>query len=343
MATTKVLNDPTVHYRTATGWLDATNGVFTPNLGFPNAATVGVAAIPGWTPTTTIETEAGFIDFVEAGAVVEDIRFVDTSVVIRAPNITFNRCEFVGQTTLNDYGGHIANGLVYNDCTWRYDPPGYGPGGVVLGAGAVQGAGYTLQRCAIIDAAEGIRTGGTLYDLLDPTHPLGYTVRIYNTYCQISGPQPCSAEQGVDYHGDAFQSVDTGLPGGGCPIRIRNSTLISHDQRTTTQPPESVVPECGATSCMILHRYHNGFMDVDGVVLSGAGISLDLQNTDGSFRNVYIRDDSWAYHPVESVDWSEVVEETWDVVTCTLDADLQPDVIMHRVPYGYNGETLPGP
>ena len=329
------IENPKVQYRVAGGWVNALTGDTTPVPGFPTVSSVGVeAAAPGWEPVTVIEDQpGGFIEIGEEGAVVEDFRFIDTTVIARAPHITFRRCEFVSNTLNNHVGGPtLYNGMVVEDCTFRNEPNGVTTGGV--GNAAVSVAGMTLRRCLFNRVTEGIRTGGTTWALADGDDPLGYTVRIYDCYVGITGPDPCI---GIDYHGDCVQSSDTGLPGGGTPLRIRRCHFdsLDRDKDPDADPPE-VSPLCGGNSCITTAFGHSQPWDIDGLILSGSGIGMYLRSG-GDIRNTYFVDDSFVFGPLTASDDDWELVTTWQGYGCTLDGAGQVDEITGTIPFGYPG------
>jgi hypothetical protein len=321
------VENPQVQYRVEGGWANALTGEITPILGFPTDTTVGVDAIDGWEPSEIIEDEAGYVYLMEADAVYTDIRWLDTQVIVRAPRVTLRRCEVLGGAVFNEYSNHIANGFLFEDSTIRYTPPGRG----IVNSSAIGSAGFTTRRASILDVNEGFRTGGSEQvgcDLLDPDDPLGYTVRILDTYARITGPTPCD----FDYHGDVWQCSDSGNPGGGVPCKIRNSRFRSIDQ----------VGDCAGTSCMISGAGHSLPLDIDGLIMGGAGYSF-YYYVGGSIRNVYFEEDS----PI--LNYMTTDQATWDITTAwenvkvaILDEDGQPTTITGTIPFEWDG-TVPDP
>lgn len=309
---------------------------------FPMPDTVGVyAAAPGWEPETVIDESAGdgFIEFTEADAVIEDTRFVETAVIARAPRITFRRCEIISHHLDNHIGGPtLYNGMVLEDCTFRNDPDGFTAGGA--GNAAISTAGMTLCRCSFDRVTEGIRTGGTEWTLADPSHPLGYGVEVHDCYVGITGPFPCS---GFDYHGDCLQTSDTGLPGGGTPLLVRNCHFNSLD-RYKDDPGEDP-PQCSGNACINDEFGHTQPPDIDRLLMFGSGIQYYCR-AGGDHRNMYFVQDSWQVGPllVEGApDWALV--GVWEnIYTCTIDSNGQPATLVHSIPRGWNGiDPLPPP
>jgi hypothetical protein len=300
---------------------------------FPTADTVGVDAIPGWTPDTTITP--GEVYFINTeGALFEDTRFVDCFIVIQQPHVTFRRCEIVGGAMLNYEGGStLANDVLFEDSTIRYTPAGHsplGPGPTAFGCIA----GSTLRRSALIDVNEGVRTGGSgggTISLLDPDVPNAWDVNIIDSYIRLHGPTPYDA--GVDWHGDCWEPGDTGLPGGGVRTVIRNSVFWCDDD-----------PPLVASSCMTTGFGHMLPFDINGLILSGGGYSF-YNRSGGDYRNMYFNDGSWTFGPIVTDDplgWSRVT--TWEnVKVCTIDGAGQPDTIIGSIPLGWEGGAYDPP
>jgi hypothetical protein len=322
--------DPKIKYRTPTGWLDALTGEFTP-VAFPRAtawnddglgiaANVGVDGIPGWTPAITIEDDTLICS--TEGAVVEDVRVINGGIRVDAPNVTIRRCEIINGSFFNDYGAVIGNGVLYEDCTTRADPPG-----ALLGLNTPWStAGYTCNRCAILLNGEGWHTGNSGTPLADPDHPDGYTVRLYNCYAEIISQEGCGIVS--DYHGDVLQAYDGG--GGGVPLVIRNCTL-----RADPVP----IPDCHASAHLGMGVTQAGPADIDGVFMHGASAVPLHADCGGKFRNIYITEDCVDIFAV-AIDvyyWS--ITTVWDrVVLCDgITADGQPGPPTASVPYGWPG------
>jgi hypothetical protein len=333
---TNVYN-PLVKYRTAEGWFDVATATTT-TVEFPTATNVGVDAIEGWIPTTTIGSpEAGeLVQFSETGGVLQDTRIYG-ALMITAAHVTVRRCEVIGGVLSNGYGNTIGNDLLVEDCTVKLDPPGVPQQGgeFTSGYSAIGDTGMLVRRTAILDHIEGFRLGGSTMPLRDPAYTTdAHLTRMYNCYVRITGPHPCSPIQGLDYHGDGLQAFDDGHAGVG--LKVRNSTIISVDQWTTDQTPGVGDPGCGGTSCMICGTTQAQPFDIDGLLMSGAGYCYECNNG-GILKNLYIVDGSWVYHPLSIDRWDLVDEATWSGYICDLDVDGQPSTIVGSIPYGYPG------
>jgi hypothetical protein len=310
------VTDPKVKYRTATGWLDPLTGE-TSVIRYPTINTVGVNAIPGWTPTVTITDDNYRI--IEPGAVVEDLHVINGSILVFAPHVTLRRCRIDNGAIINSDGPVVNNGLLIEDCTIESTPPSH----EIPSNSCIIIAGYTVRRTACINVNEGYSTGGTAFTLADPTDPNGYAVRMYDSITVIHAPGagPCP-----DYHGDGIQTVDIGGTGG-TPLIIRNSVIKSID----------FLPDCGGSSCMDAFYGQSQPPDIDRLLLSGAAASY-RGSAGGSIRNMVIENDKWAFFPVsiEEERWAGVTH--WDCVLCDgIDVDGQPGPLVARVPFGYPG------
>lgn len=317
-----IVNDPKVSYRTAGGWIDALSGVFTPDLGFPTATTVGVDAIPGWTPTATVVDDN--VTVTEAGAVVEDLRIVNGVLIVRAPHVTVRRCETINGGFTNDYGLTVYNDCTFEDCTARATPPGLG---TPLNA-AWGNAGYTCRRCAVIDTNEGWHTGASAasgFTLADPTDPKQFKVRLYDCFARITGPPDCS-ELGIDYHGDVLQCFDGS--NGGVPLVIRNCAFYSNDD----------LPDCGASAILGCGYPQSQPIDLDGCIMYGAAISYH-NDCGGKVRNLYIVEDAAVFFGlgVDDAGWTRHDPDNWSAWNVTLTPDGQIASKVASYPFGYPG------
>lgn len=309
---------------------------------FPMPDTVGVyAAAPGWEPETTIDESAGdgFVQYTTEDEVIEDTRFVNTAVIVKATHVTFRRCEIISNVLQNHDGGPtLYNGMVLEDCTFRNDPDGVTTGGI--GNAAVSLGGMTLTRCSFDRVTEGVRVGGTNWTLADPADPNGYQVRIHDCYIGITGPNPCDE---FDYHGDCMQSSNPGVGVDGVPVEIRNVHFNSLD-RYKIAPGEDP-PGCGGNSCMTGAVGEYEPLDVDRALMYGSGIQF-YNRSGGIFRNLYFVQDSWQVGPLlveNEAQWDSIT--TWeDIYTCTIDSNGQPATLVHSIPRGWNGsDPLPPP
>jgi hypothetical protein len=348
-----VIEDPKIHYRTATGWVDALSGAFKP-VAFPTALTTGVyAADPTWTPTFEISNDNFTI--IEPGAVVEDFRVTNGVVIIQAPHVTIRRAEIVNGTIVNEYGGIIYNGLTIEDVTMRCTPPGKWM--QTIHNTAILTAGYTCRRVLIYDTNEGVHFGGSALPLADPSDPLGRTVRLYDCFTNIIGPVsaitgiycmyddqmvaddifsgPHSVGDWVDWHGDTCQAEDDGH--GGVPLKVRNCSFMSRDHQARPTDPHHDYG-CGASAIWYTRPTQAAPPDVDGLMVSGAGYSIH-NGCGGDWRNVYVEKDAYYYGPIETEPETWASVGIWDnICVATFNHTTgQPDTIFGRIPRGYPG------
>ena len=312
------VNNPKISYRTADGWLDALTGELSV-IRFPTVDTVGINAIPGWTPTTTITDEN--LRITGAGTVIEDVLVTNGSILAFAPNVTIRRCKVINGGIYNYDAPAINNGMLVEDCTIQMIPPA----NVIPLNVCVSMAGFTLRRVAIIDVMEGIQIGGTAGPLTDPTHPDGYAVRLYDCFFRGQVPFPESGdptEPCYGYHGDLMQPLDFGGTGG-TEFIVRNCTVWSNERN----------PYCGFSSLFDAYYGHCRPVDIDGLMMSG-GAGCYRGGAGGSVKNMFLHQDSWNFYPVAITDEAWERYTYWDCVTFDeLDEDGQPLNILARVPY----------
>lgn len=303
--------------------------------GFPTATSVGIDAIEGWEPTTTIEDPDGAMYIDEEGALYEDVEFINTDMIVRAPHVTFRRCNLICSALFNseatsDYIGIVGNDLLFEDSTIRFTPPGdyrpKSPGGSMIGT-----AGMRVNRSSILDVNEAFRISGSQWDLVDPDDPLGHDIHITDTYVRLATPDPFPP--GFDWHGDCFQAFDTGVPGDGVHCVVRNSVFNA-----------GMEPGLPSNSAIITGVGHLKDFDIDGLIMSGGSYTL-YHRVGGDYRNVFFVDGTPAFGAIVCD-----VPAAWDLCTtwesialCTLDGAGQPDEIIGYFPLGYDGGPLDPP
>lgn len=252
-----------------------------PGTGFPTRATAGVPA--GWSPARSVTG-----DFVisTAGAVVEDLRVTNGTLIVNAPNVTLRRVEILGGGINNFQGSTCHNGLVIEDSTLTRSPGQRTSGDWP----AVGTGGYTARNVKIDGLPEGFRVGGR--------GDCGPVV-IENSFGSVSSPDICN-----DWHGDGLQGYD------GPALTIRNSVL------------EMLMrPDCGGTAAFFYPLSQgNTSVVIDGLIVSGGGYPFRL-GMSGPVRNLNIVSNSWVYGPID-VKCSVVTE--WSAQIVTLDANGQP-------------------
>jgi hypothetical protein len=134
----------------------------------------------GWQPT---QTHSGNYIVTTPGAVIENLRVVDGTLQVRAPNVTIRRVQVVNGAILTQYG--CQSGLLIEDTS------------VVRGGAnnfrdvAIGVSGYTARRVLIDAYGEGFRVGSGCGPVV-----------IENSYARISAPPDPIG----DWHGDALQS-----------------------------------------------------------------------------------------------------------------------------------------
>ncbi len=91
------------------------------SLAYPTETTTGVPS--GWNPKKSV---TGNYTISTAGAVVEDLRITNGSLIVNAPNVTVRRVEVIGGGIDNWPGSTCNNGLLVENSTvrrgiWRHD------------------------------------------------------------------------------------------------------------------------------------------------------------------------------------------------------------------------------
>ncbi len=250
---------------------------------FPTSATAGVPV--GWAPTTSI---TGNYTVSTAGAVVEDLRITNGSLIVNAANVTLRRVEVIGGGIDNGAGSSCRNGLVIENSTvvrgtqqtTSADEPAIGTGG------------YTARSVKIDGVSEGFRVGGRA------SMGCGAVV-IENSWVRVTSPDVCG-----DWHGDGLQGYD------GAAVSVSN-TYIELNERNG----------CGGTAPFFYPAGQgNTSVAINGLIVNGGGAAFRL-GTPGAVQNLKIVDGSWFYTPT-------VVEcpalTAWSAQIVTLDPGGQP-------------------
>ncbi len=215
-----------------------------PSGGFPTAASAGVPA--GWTPTRSI---TGNYTVDRAGAVVEDLRITNGSLIVNAPNVTLRRVEVRGGSIDNGVGSSCGNGLLIENSTVMR-----APGQVTREDDlAIGTGGYTARNVKIDGLPEGFRVGGK-------SMGCGQVV-IENSWARVVSPDVCG-----DWHGDGLQGYD------GARVTIRNSylELVERD-------------DCGGTAPFFYPADQgNTSVDIDGLIVKGGGASVPRRHAGNS-------------------------------------------------------------
>jgi hypothetical protein len=263
-----------------------------PILGFPNPANTGVPN--GWVPASTRYTD---LRVTTSGAVVQDIRFVNATLIIDAPNVTVRRVEIQGGRINNVPNNTCRNGLVIEDTSiirapnqvtvWN-DPP------------AVMHGGYTARRVEVIGLPEAFRVGGAGSFACGP-------VVIENSYVKVNSPDTCG-----DWHGDGVQGYD------GPAVTIRNVTL-DLDERSN----------CGGTAPYFYPRNQgNTSATVDRLLVRGGGYPF-RQGMPGTVRGLKIVEGTWGYGPI---DVRCSVLSAWEAQIVRIDTNYQVTATVRSQP-----------
>jgi hypothetical protein len=229
---------------------------------FPNPATTGVPA--GWTPK---ETRTTTLRVTTAGAVIQDIRFVNASLVIDAANVTVRRVEIQGGRIDNVASGVCRNGLVIEDTSvirapgqitnWN-DNPAIGQGG------------YTARRVEVNGLPEAFRVGGASSYKCGP-------VTIVDSFARVTAPDNCG-----DWHGDGIQGYD------GPALTVRNVTLDLVERSG-----------CGGTAPYFYPRNQgNTSATIDRLLVKGGGFAF-RHGMPGSVTGLRVADASYGYGPID--------------------------------------------
>lgn len=223
---------------------------------FPTRETVGLP--DGWEPE---REETGEVWIREAGAVIEDVRYTDSTIYVEAPNVTFRRIQAVDARIVNDYGNVCKNGLLVEDSEFTSSGTN---GFEVIGPG-----GYTVRNTAIDGVPEGLRAGGKGVGC--------ETVTVEFTFIRITPPKVCG-----DWHGDGIQGYD------GPHLEVRQTTILMEETE-----------ECQGTAPFFYPSgQENTSVDIDGLIVSGGGYSF-RNGMPGSIRNLNVVDGGWGFAPVD--------------------------------------------
>ena len=170
------------------------------------------------------------------GAVVQDLRLIDGTLVIDADNVVVRRVEIQGGSIKNWVGSDCHSGLKVRATTLMRSP-----GQVTTGdEPTLESGGYSANRVEILGLSEGFRVGGK-----EECGP----VRIVNSYAQIHSPDSCG-----DWHGDGLQGYDGGH------LVLRNSVLKLVER-----------PDCGGTAPFFYpENQGNTSVAIDGLIVEGA-------------------------------------------------------------------------
>lgn len=250
---------------------------------FPTRTSAGLPS--GWTPSRTI---TGDVWLRHAGAVLQDVRVVNGTIHVAAPNVTLRRVQGQGAFVQNYNGGTCNNGMVVEDSTFTAAAHTSDRDPQMVGMG-----GYTLRNSVIDGVPEGARVGAS---------DVGCgAVTIDHSYIRIVPPTTCS-----DWHGDGVQGY------GGDKLTVRNSAFIL----------DIAGSRCGGGTAPLFYpsKQGNAAIDIDGLIVSGGGYPF-RDGMPGPVKHLYVVDKSWVYGPV-NVNCSAVT--AWQANVATLDAAGQP-------------------
>jgi hypothetical protein len=264
-------------------------------VAWPGPNNTGVPA--GWTPARTYTSD---VTITTPGAVVQDIRIDNASLVIAANNVTVRRVEVRGGRIDNWRGGACRNGLLLEDVSVVR-----APGQVTSGnEPGIQHGGYTARRVKIDGLPEGFRVGGR-------SGGCG-PVTIENSFARPTAPDVCG-----DWHGDGIQGYD------GPALTVRKTTL-ELVQRTN----------CGGTAPFFYPSGQgNTSATIDGLLVKGGGFSFRL-GMPGTVKGLRIAQGEWFYGPI---DVNCAALSGWEATIVAVDTNYQPTSTVRSQPCNTSG------
>jgi hypothetical protein len=248
---------------------------------FPTPADTGVPA--HWRPAHTRSRD---LVVTRPGAVIQDILFLRSDLIISAPNVTVRRIEMQGGRIINWQGPRCQNGLLVEDSTFA-PPPGRRFS--VDSEGAAGVGGYTALRVKIWRREEGFRDGGK-------SGGCG-PVRIEDSFVKISIPPGCPGNP----HSDGLQGFD------GPPLAVDNVTIDFNEA------------SCGTAPFFVPANQGNTTANVDRLLVMGGGATF-RDGVPGSVRGLKIVNRSWFYFPV---DVECPLLSAWDAKIVTINSNYQ--------------------
>ncbi|GGK98189.1 hypothetical protein GCM10007382_18010 [Salinibacterium xinjiangense] len=253
-----------------------------PTKGFPTRDSAGLPN--GWQPTQQV---SGNYYVRQAGAVVQDLRITDGTIIIEAANVTLRRIDYVGSTVINGMGSTCYPNLLIEDSDFTANGRTSDTDNPVI-----QFGGYTARNIVVDGVPEGLRVGGSDINC--------GPVSVIDSFIRVKSPDACT-----DWHGDGIQGY------GGSKVTVRNTTLIMQ-----------VVNECYGTSPFFYPKNQgNTEVDIDGLLVGGSSGYPFRSGMPGPVKNLNVIDGSWVYGPVD-VNCSVVTAFQAQVVK--LDAAGQP-------------------
>ena len=253
-----------------------------PTKGFPTRDSAGLPN--GWQPTQQV---SGNYYVRQAGAVVQDLRITDGTIIIEAANVTLRRIDYVGSTVINGLGSTCYPNLLIEDSDFTANGRTSDADNPVI-----QFGGYTARNIVVDGVPEGLRVGGADINC--------GPVSVIDSFIRVKSPDACT-----DWHGDGIQGY------GGNKVTVRNTTLLMQ-----------VVNECYGTAPFFYPKNQgNTEVDIDGLLVGGSSGYPFRSGMPGPVKNLNVIDGSWVYGPVD-VNCSVVTAFQAQVVK--LDAAGQP-------------------
>ncbi|GAA1222298.1 hypothetical protein GCM10009655_22370 [Rhodoglobus aureus] len=251
--------------------------------GFPTRTSAGLPS--GWEPTKQV---SGNYYVRKAGAVVEDLRITNGTIVIEAANVTVRRVQFVGSSLVNGAGPTCFPNVLIEDSEFTANGTTRDNDSPVI-----QFGGYTARNIVIDGVPEGLRVGGS---------DIGCgPVTVADSFIRVKSPDVCTD----GWHGDGIQGY------GGDKLTVRNTTLIM-----------DVVDDCYGTAPFFYPKNQgNTAVDIDGLLVGGSSGYPFRSGMPGPVKNLNVIEGSWVYGPVD-VNCSVVSAFQAQVVT--LDSAGQP-------------------
>jgi hypothetical protein len=229
--------------------------------GFPTRTSAGLPS--GWKPTKQV---SGDYYVRTAGAVVEDLRITNGTIVIEAANVTVRRVQFVGSSLVNGAGPRCFSNVLIEDSEFTANGTTRDNDSPVI-----QFGGYTARNIVIDGVPEGLRVGGT---------DIGCgPVTVADSFIRVKSPDVCTE----GWHGDGIQGY------GGDKLTVRNTTLIMQ-----------VVNDCYGTAPFFYPKNQgNTAVDIDGLLVGGSSGYPFRSGMPGPVKNLNVIEGSWVYGPVD--------------------------------------------
>ena len=232
----------------------------TSTAGFPTRTSAGLPS--GWQPTKQV---TGDFYVRDAGAVVEDLRITNGTIVIQAANVTVRRVQFVGSALLNGQGSTCFSNLLVEDSEFTPNSRTTDKDNPVI-----QFGGYTARNIVIDGVPEGLRVGGNDINC--------GPVTVADSFIRVKSPDVCT-----DWHGDGVQGY------GGAKLTVRNTTIIMQ-----------TVNNCYGTAPFFYPKNQgNTSVDIDGLLVGGSSGYPFRSGMPGPVKNLNVIDGSWVYGPVD--------------------------------------------